>query len=74
MRHRVVSLLLLLLIPMVAARAQKRAFTAKDLYRIKSISSISVSPDGKSVPTPSQPLDLPARESVTHLDYGRGRA
>lgn len=49
MRQRFLSLLIILLVPVAAAYAQKRAFTIEDLYRIKSVSDIHVSPDGKSV-------------------------
>ncbi len=49
MRQRFLSLLIILLVTSATAYAQKRAFTIEDLYRIKSVSDIHVSPDGKSV-------------------------
>jgi dipeptidyl aminopeptidase/acylaminoacyl peptidase len=49
MTRRVFLLLSLLLFLAPQLLAQKRAFTIEDLYRIKSISDIHVSPDGKSV-------------------------
>jgi dipeptidyl aminopeptidase/acylaminoacyl peptidase len=41
--------LLILAMLTVSAYAQKRAFTIEDLYRIKSLSDIQFSPDGKSI-------------------------
>src|SRR5215470_15474721 len=41
--------IILLLTVATGAYAQKRAFTIEDLYRIKSISDVHISPDGKSV-------------------------
>ncbi|MBD0325574.1 MAG: S9 family peptidase, partial [Pyrinomonadaceae bacterium] len=49
MTRRVFLLLSLLLLAAPNLLAQKRAFTIEDLYRIKSVSDIHVSPDGKSV-------------------------
>jgi dipeptidyl aminopeptidase/acylaminoacyl peptidase len=47
--RRVLLLLLLLLITAPQFFAQKRAFTIEDLYRIKSVSDLDISPDGKSI-------------------------
>lgn len=47
--RRVVFALLLLLISAPQLLAQKRAFTIEDLYRIKSVSDLHISPDGKSI-------------------------
>lgn len=48
--RRVLWLLTLLLIYSAPQlQAQKRAFTIEDLYRIKSVSDLHISPDGKSV-------------------------
>ncbi|HJQ71547.1 MAG TPA: S9 family peptidase [Blastocatellia bacterium] len=49
MRQRLLSLLIILPVAVATAYAQKRAFTIEDLYRIKSVSDLHVSPDGKSV-------------------------
>ncbi len=49
MTRRVFLLLTLMLFAASELFAQKRAFTIEDLYRIKSISDIHVSPDGKSI-------------------------
>jgi len=58
--------IILLLIP-VAAYAQKRAFTIEDLYRVKSISDVHVSPDGKSVIYALATSDLPRAKRITHI-------
>jgi dipeptidyl aminopeptidase/acylaminoacyl peptidase len=49
MRRYALSLLFLLLISVAPALAQKRAFTIEDLYRIKSLSDVQISPDGKTI-------------------------
>ena len=61
-----VLVIILLLIP-VATYAQKRAFTIQDLYRVKSISDVHVSPDGKSVIYAVATSDLPRAKRVTHI-------
>ena len=38
-----------LVMALLSANAQKRAFTIEDLYRVKGLSSVSLSPDGKTV-------------------------
>ncbi|HEY0320736.1 MAG TPA: S9 family peptidase [Pyrinomonadaceae bacterium] len=47
--RRLLLLLVLLLIAGTHALAQKRAFNLEDLYRIKNVSDVHVSPDGKSI-------------------------
>ncbi len=59
MRRRLSFLLIIFLISLVSAQAQKRAFTLEDLYRIKSVSDIQVSPDGKSILYTISTSDLP---------------
>src|SRR2546421_10305857 len=58
-----------------ALYAQKRAFSIEDLYRIKSISDVRVSPDGKTVAYFETESDLPRARRVGHflvMDiYGR---
>jgi dipeptidyl aminopeptidase/acylaminoacyl peptidase len=49
MMKRIVLPLLMIAILAVSALAQKRAFTIEDLYRIKSLSDIQFSPDGKTI-------------------------
>src|SRR5262245_48402220 len=49
----------ILLALMISAYAQKRAFTIEDLYRIKNISGLQISPDGKSIIYVVSTSDLP---------------
>jgi dipeptidyl aminopeptidase/acylaminoacyl peptidase len=49
MRPRFLAVLILLVAMSGTASAQKRAFTIEDLYHVKGISDVHVSPDGKSV-------------------------
>jgi dipeptidyl aminopeptidase/acylaminoacyl peptidase len=49
MKRRLILLIILLVLPLAAARAQKHAFTIEDLYRIKSISDVHLSPDGRTI-------------------------
>ncbi|HEY0384623.1 MAG TPA: hypothetical protein VGC64_01365, partial [Pyrinomonadaceae bacterium] len=49
MMRRVLLFLLLLLVCAPSLLAQKRAFTIEDLYRIKNVGDIHISPDGKSL-------------------------
>ncbi|HEX5732453.1 MAG TPA: S9 family peptidase [Blastocatellia bacterium] len=67
MRQRFLSLLIILLVPVAAAYAQKRAFTIEDLYRIKSVSDIHVSPDGKSVIYVVTTPDLARAKRASHV-------
>ena len=47
MRSFLRSVLILCLFVPYTLRAEKRAFTIEDLYRLKSVSDLQVSPDGK---------------------------
>src|SRR4051812_17617315 len=67
MRHRFVSLLIMLLIPVATIYAQKRAFTIQDLYRIKSVSDVHISPDGKSVIYAVSTPDLARAKRASHI-------
>jgi dipeptidyl aminopeptidase/acylaminoacyl peptidase len=55
---------LLLTIP---AYADKRAFTVEDLYRVKSISEVQVSPDGNTLMYALGVTDLPRAKRVSHI-------
>lgn len=66
MRKHLLFFIILLLLP-VTAHAQKRAFTIEDLYRVKSISDVHVSPDGRSVIYAMTTSDLPRAKRVTHI-------
>jgi dipeptidyl aminopeptidase/acylaminoacyl peptidase len=67
MRQRFVSLLIMLLIPVATIYAQKRAFTIEDLYRIKSVSDVHISPDGKSVIYVVSTPDLARAKRASHI-------
>ncbi len=60
-------LLVLMLIPAGGLFAQKRAFTIEDLYRVKGVSDIQVSPDGKSVMYTLTTSDLARAKRVSHI-------
>ena len=64
-RHFLVVSILLLCAS--ASHAQKRAFTIEDLYRIKSISDVHISPDGKSVVYAVATSDLARAKRVSHI-------
>jgi dipeptidyl aminopeptidase/acylaminoacyl peptidase len=66
MRRHILLLVLLMLCPLLA-NAQKRAFTIEDLYRIRAISDVHVSPDGKSVVYAVASLNLARAERVSHI-------
>ena len=66
MRKHYLFVIILLLVP-ITAFAQKRAFTIDDLYRVKSISDIHVSPDGRSVIYGVTTSDLPRAKRATHI-------
>jgi dipeptidyl aminopeptidase/acylaminoacyl peptidase len=57
---------MLLLVPVIA-HAQKRAFTIEDLYRVKSISDLRVSSDGRFVVYAVTTSDLPRAKRNTHI-------
>jgi dipeptidyl aminopeptidase/acylaminoacyl peptidase len=57
----------LLLILFSSAHAQKRAFTIEDLYRIKSISDVHLSPDGRSIIYVVTTSDFPRAKRAGHL-------
>ncbi|HWT00520.1 MAG TPA: S9 family peptidase [Pyrinomonadaceae bacterium] len=49
MMRRASLLFVLLVCSLVPALAQKRAFTIEDLYRVKNLSDVHVSPDGRTI-------------------------
>ena len=51
---------------LLSANAQKRAFTIEDLYRVKGVSSVSLSPDGKTVCYTASSSDLKNQKSGFH--------
>lgn len=67
MKKQILSVVILLLVSFVSAQAQKRAFTIEDLYRIRSVADLRVSPDGKSVVYTLTTSDLPRGKRSTHI-------
>ncbi len=52
---------------LLSANAQKRAFTIEDLYKVKSVYSISLSPDGKTICYTSSSSDLKNQKSSSDI-------
>jgi dipeptidyl aminopeptidase/acylaminoacyl peptidase len=51
----------------IPSRAERHAFTIEDLYRIRSIEDLSLSPDGKIAIFAIRTADLPRGKSTSHL-------
>jgi dipeptidyl aminopeptidase/acylaminoacyl peptidase len=66
-RRQVKLLLAVILLFTGQAAAQKRAFSIEDLGRIKSISEVSVSPDGKSILYVVTASDLPRAKRASQV-------
>ena len=66
MKNFIMTAIILALVP-TAALAQKRAFTIEDIYRMRSISDIHVSPDGRSVIYALTTSDLARAKRVSHI-------
>ena len=67
MIHRAFTLFTLLLLSYATINAQKRAFTIEDLYRVKNISDIHISPDGKTVIFVVSTSDLTRAKRNSHV-------
>jgi dipeptidyl aminopeptidase/acylaminoacyl peptidase len=67
MKRQLFPAFLLLFTLCIPAHAQKRAFTMEDLYRIKSISDVHISPDGKSVVYVVTESDLGRASRTGHI-------
>ena len=67
MKRNIILLVILLILPLVSAEAQKRAFTIEDLYRIKSISDVHLSPDGKTTVYAVSTPDLARAKRPTQI-------
>ncbi len=67
MKKHVLPAVLLLVTLSTFVHAQKRAFTIEDLYRIKSISDVHISPDGKSVVYAVAESDLARAKRISHI-------
>ena len=60
-------LILCFFLSLAIAHSAKRAFTIEDLYRVKSLKDLAVSPNGKSVAFAVTTSDLPKAKQTTHL-------
>jgi dipeptidyl aminopeptidase/acylaminoacyl peptidase len=67
MMRRVLLLLTLLLLSVSSLVAQKRAFSIEDLYRVKNISDLHVSPDGKTLIFNLSTSDLARAKRNSHV-------
>jgi len=67
MKKQDLWLLVLMLMPLGGAFGQKRAFMIEDLYRVKGVSDIRISPDGRSVMYTLTISDLPRAKRVSHI-------
>src|ERR1700742_2372127 len=67
MKRHIILLVLFLILPLSAAWAQKRAFTIEDLYRVKSVSDVHFSPDGKTIVYTVSTPDLPRAKRTTQI-------
>jgi len=59
--------LLLLLIAVPAFAQTKRAFTLEDVYRVRNVGALSLSPDGRTVLYTLSTTDLPHAKRTTHI-------
>lgn len=67
MIRRVLLFSIFLLLSFSPLKAQKRAFTIEDLYRVKNISDLRVSPDGRTVIFVVAVSDLARAKRNTHI-------
>src|SRR5437016_14346875 len=67
MIRRACLLFFVLLLSITSLLAQKRAFTIEDLYRVKNISDIHISPDGKTVIFVVSTSDLTRARRNSHV-------
>ena len=67
MLRRAFMFSVLLLLSFTSLHAQKRAFTIEDLYRVKNIADLHVSPDGKTVIFTVTTSDLARAKRNSHI-------
>ncbi len=60
-------ILALILLSALPLHAEKRPCTIEDIYRVKSVSDLQISPDGKSVAFVVTTSDLPRAKRVSHI-------
>ncbi len=67
MMRRASLLFVLLVCSLTPALAQKRAFTIEDLYRLKNLSDVHVSPDGRTIIFAVTTSDLARAKRTSHI-------
>jgi dipeptidyl aminopeptidase/acylaminoacyl peptidase len=67
MKLKTMPVLLFSLALCINAQAQKRAFSIEDLYRIKAVSDVHISPDGKSIVYVVGTSDLPRAKRASYI-------
>src|SRR5688500_16497417 len=67
MIRRALVLFIVLLVSVCPSRAQKRAFTIEDLYRVKNLSDLNISPDGKTIVFAATTSDLARAKRTSHV-------
>jgi dipeptidyl aminopeptidase/acylaminoacyl peptidase len=67
MRPKLLAFATSLLLLVLPCRAAKRAFTIEDLYRLRGIEDLHVSPDGKTIAFTLRTDDLPRARRVRHI-------
>lgn len=67
MRQRSLLVSVWLLLFAIPGFASKRAFTIEDLYRVKGVEDLTVSPDGKTLVFVLRNDDLPRAKRIRHL-------
>ena len=67
MIRRACLLFFVLLLSITSLLAQKRAFTIEDLYRVKNISDLHISPDGKTMLFVVSTSDLAHAKRNSHI-------
>lgn len=67
MRRRIPVMMLLCLLIAVSAVAQKRAFTIEDLYKVQSVSGLTVSPSGDKIAFVQSSANLKQVKSASNI-------
>ncbi len=67
MMRRLFLLSIILLLSATFLHAQKRAFTIEDLYRVKNLSDLHVSPDGRTLLFAVTTSDLARAKRISHI-------
>jgi dipeptidyl aminopeptidase/acylaminoacyl peptidase len=67
MQRRLLSFVFCILILAIPTQAAKRAFTIEDLYRIRGIEDLHISPDGKTVLFSLDTDDLAKAKKISHI-------